>query len=91
MPAGPWTDIRCNWITGLLESNGVDSILAVIDHLTKMAHFIPCREKMTAKQLADLMLRHVQELHRTPETMVPDWASIFISQITKELGKHLGI
>lgn len=41
IPAGPWTDISYDLITKLQESNGFDSILTVVDRLTKMSHFIP--------------------------------------------------
>jgi transposase InsO family protein len=91
IPAGPWTDISYNMITDLPTSNGRDSILTVIDRLTKMAHFIPFQKTMCAKQLADLMLRHVWKLHGTPKTIISDRGSVFISQITKELNKRLGI
>ena len=78
-------------ITNLPISNGYDSILTVVDRLTKMAHFIPCRKNMNAEELAQLMLNHVWKLHGTPKTIVSDRGSIFISQITRELDKQLGI
>jgi transposase InsO family protein len=90
IPAGPWTDISYDMITDLPESNGFDSILTVIDRLTKMAHFVPCRKTMSSDQLADLMMRNVWRLHGTPKTIVLDRGSVFISQITRELSKRLG-
>jgi hypothetical protein len=78
-------------ITDLPPSNGFDSILTVIDRLTKMGHFIACRKTMLADQLADLMIRHVWRLLGTPKTIVSDRGCVFISQITKELNKCLGI
>ncbi|WAQ84777.1 hypothetical protein PtA15_5A350 [Puccinia triticina] len=91
IPAGPWTDISYDMITDLPESNNSDSILTVVDRLTKMAHFIPCNKTMTAEHLADLLLRQVWKLHGTPKTIVSDRGSVFISQTTKELSKRLGI
>ena len=86
IPAGPWTDI-----TDLPLSNDANSILMVVDRLTKMAHFIPCKKSLNAEQLADLMLRYVWKLHGTPKTIVSDRGSIFVSQITRELNNQLGI
>ncbi|PLW44362.1 hypothetical protein PCASD_04496 [Puccinia coronata f. sp. avenae] len=63
IPAGPWTDICYDLITDLPESNSCDSILTVVDRLTKMAHFIPCRKTTMADELADLMLQYVWKLH----------------------------
>ncbi|WAR56379.1 hypothetical protein PtB15_7B227 [Puccinia triticina] len=91
IPAGPWTDISYDLITDLPESRSHDSILTVVDRLTKMAHFIPCRKSMNAEQLADLMAEHVWKLHSTPKTIVSDRGSIFVSQITLELDNRLGI
>ena len=91
IPAGPWTDISYDLITDLPGSNGADSILTVVDRLTKMAHCIPCRKTTTAEELAELMLRNVWKIHGTPRTIVSDRGSIFISQITKELSRSLGI
>ncbi|POW19016.1 hypothetical protein PSHT_05141 [Puccinia striiformis] len=91
IPAGPWTDISYDLITDLPESDSYNCILTVVDRLTKMSHFIPCRKDLSASGLADLMLRHVWKLHGTPKTIVSDRGSIFISQITEELDKKLGI
>ena len=91
IPAGPWTDISYDLITDLPPSDGFDSILTVVDHLTKMAHFIPCMKTLDAEGLARLMLENVWKLHGTPKTIVSDRGSIFISQITKELDHQLGI
>ncbi|KAI7943923.1 hypothetical protein MJO28_011451 [Puccinia striiformis f. sp. tritici] len=91
IPAGPWTDISYDLITDLPESNSYNCILTVVDRLTKMAHFIPCTKELNASGLADLMLRHVWKLHGTPKSIVSDRGSIFVSQLTKELDKRLGI
>lgn len=40
---------------------------------------------MAAEQLANL------KMHSPPKTIVSDWGSIFISQVTKELNKRLRI
>jgi hypothetical protein len=84
-------DISYDLITKLPESNGFDSILTVVDRLTKMAHFIPCKETMNANELADVMIKNVWKLHGTPKTIVSDRGTIFVSQITQELDKMLGI
>jgi transposase InsO family protein len=84
-------DISSDLITDLPESNGCDSILTVVDRLTKMAHFLPCRKTMDIEGLADLMLRQVWKLHGMPKSIVSDRGNIFISRITRELNRCLGI
>jgi hypothetical protein len=39
--------------------NGHDSILVIVDRLTKMAHFIPCAITCTASQVAEMVLYHI--------------------------------
>ena len=49
IPNTPWKSISMDFIVKLPKSNGFDSIFVVVDRLTKMAHFIPCNESMSAK------------------------------------------
>lgn len=46
---------------------------------------------MTANDLADIMIKNVWKLHGTPKTIISDRGTTFISQITQELAKRLGI
>jgi transposase InsO family protein len=46
---------------------------------------------MNADQLAELLIKNVWKLHGTPKTIVSDRGSIFVSRITRELSKRLGI
>jgi hypothetical protein len=59
IPAAPWMDISYDMITDLPKSCDFDSMLTVVDQLTKMAHFIPCTKTMTAEDLARLMVVNV--------------------------------
>ena len=52
IPEKPWSHISANFITKLPLAQEYDSILVVVDRLTKMAHFIPTTEKTTAGGLA---------------------------------------
>ena len=54
IPERPWSHISADFITKLPLAQGYDSILVVVDQLTKMAHFIPTTEKTTAGGLARL-------------------------------------
>ena len=40
IPDTPWDTISINFITELLESNGKDSIMVVVDSVTKRSHFV---------------------------------------------------
>jgi hypothetical protein len=66
VPEGPWQDITYSLITGLPQSKGFDSILNMVDCFTKMAHFILCKENITALGVAELFLQNIWKLHGFP-------------------------
>uniref|UniRef100_A0A183CPZ9 RNA-directed DNA polymerase n=1 Tax=Globodera pallida TaxID=36090 RepID=A0A183CPZ9_GLOPA len=91
IPDGPWEEISYDFIVKLPKSKGFDSILVVVDRLSKMAHFIPCKEASTAEDVADLFLKHIWRLHGTPKRTVSDRGSTFNSKFLKALYKALQI
>jgi len=54
IPEKPWMHISANFITKLPLAQEYDSILVVVDWLTKIVYFIPTTEKTVAKGLARL-------------------------------------
>ena len=80
-----------DFVTDLPESNGYDAIWVVVDRLTKMAHFIPCRKDMDTKQFIQLFLRTVFKHHGLPRDIVTDRGSIFTSDLWKEMTKGMEI
>jgi transposase InsO family protein len=91
VPNRPWNDVSMDFITGLPESGGHNAILVVVDRLTKMSHFIPCRDTCTAEDVAFLFRDHIWKLHGLPESIVSDRGSVFVSELWRNLCKELGI
>jgi hypothetical protein len=56
VPPRPWNTIGLEYLTHLPRSNGFDSVLIVVDHMTRMAHFRPCIESVTTEKTATLLL-----------------------------------
>src|SRR5437868_5269981 len=90
-PSTPWKSISMDFITDLPESGGHDAILVVIDRLTKMSHFIPCRKDIDAKQFAIVFLKKIFRLHGLPRDIITDRGSIFTSEMWKEITTKLNI
>ncbi|QRV80264.1 Retrotransposable element Tf2 protein [Ceratobasidium sp. AG-Ba] len=91
IPQKPWEDIAYDFIVKLPESQGMDSILVVIDCFSRQAHFIPCLESTNAEGVADLFIKEVWKLHGLPKTTVSDRGPTFNSQFLKALYAKLGI
>ncbi|KAJ1253806.1 hypothetical protein BS78_K181900, partial [Paspalum vaginatum] len=52
-----------DFIEGLPKSDSYDSILVVVDRLTKIAHFLPLKHPFTAQGIAQIFLDHIVKLH----------------------------
>jgi len=91
IPEKPWMHISADFITKLPLAQGYDSILVVVDRLTKMVHFIPTIEKMSAEGLARLFRDNVWKLHSLPESIISDRGPQFTAGLIWELNKILGI
>ena len=80
-----------DFIEGLPPSDGHDSILVVVDRLTKMSIFIPTHKTLTSPQLARLFIQHVFAKHGVPIDIVSDRGRHFISRFWADLCSALGI
>jgi len=79
IPEKPWAHISADFITKLPLAQGYDSILVVVDRLTKIVHFIPTMEKTSAKELARLFRDNVWKLHGLPESIISDRGPQFVA------------
>jgi len=91
IPKKPWAHISADFITKLPLAQGYDSILVVVDQLTKMVHFIPTTEKTSAEGLARLFRDNIWKLHGLPESIILDRGPQFMAGLMRELNQMLGI
>jgi hypothetical protein len=67
-----------------------DSIMVVVDKLTKETHFIPVRTTHKATNIAKIYMREVARLHGVPKAIVLDIDPKFTSNFWKGLFKGFG-
>ena len=91
IPDGAWRHISMDFITGFPWSNGCNAILNIVCRLTKMRHFIPCKDTCTAEELAELYARNIFRLHGLPQTIVSDRGPQFVADFWLALCSYLRI
>ena len=72
IPEKLWVHISANFITKLPLAQGYNSILVVVDQITKMVHFIPTMEKMSAEALVRLFKDNIWKIHGLPKSIISD-------------------
>ena len=79
-----------DFITGLPKVQGRDCLYAVVDRLTKFAHFFSISSDYSAAQVAELFFKEVFRLHGLPKTIVSDRDSRFTGAFWQELFRLVG-
>jgi hypothetical protein len=90
VPPTPWHTVGLDYLTHLPESNVINSVLNVVDHLTRMAHFLPCTRTVTAEETATLFLQGVYPLHGLPRVLISHRYPKFVSGLWQTLWRRLG-
>ena len=78
-----------DFIKKLPMSDSSDTILVIIDHLTKQSIFIPTVDTITSPMLAKLFILHVFSKHSIPSHVTSDHGMEFISAFFHSLSKVL--
>ncbi|KAJ1583625.1 hypothetical protein NDA15_005277 [Ustilago hordei] len=95
-PDRPWGSISLDFIEGLppskkYDSKTYDSILVIVNRLTKFAILAPTHKTVTAKQTAVLLYGHMVRLFGYPDHMVSDQGRQFISGAWKAFAEQMGV
>lgn len=68
-----------------------DSILVVVDRLSKMAHFTKTKETVEAPQVAELFIRNMLRLHGLPSSIVLDRDVRFMGHFWRHVFAKLSV
>jgi hypothetical protein len=77
VPPRPWHTL--DYLTHLHVSNAFVSVQVVVDHLTRMAHFMPCTETVTTEEIDTLFLQGVYRFRGLSRVLVNDRDPKFVS------------
>ncbi len=96
VPIYQWKDLSIDFVTGLpvptnWKGDSYDSILVIVDWLTKMVHYELVKVTINAPGLTEVILDVVVRYHGLLELIVSDWGLVFTSKFWLSLCYFLGI
>ena len=91
-PGKPSNEIHTDFIPFPLRNSQrlKGAIFIVIDRLSKVAHFLPVHESITASQLADLYISRIVSLHGVRLEINSDRGSLFTSRFWESFQNAMG-
>ena len=91
IPEWKWQVISIEFIIGQPRTlKKYDSIMVVVDRLSKVAHFIAVKSTNSASQVAQIFIREIVRLHGVPKKIISNRDAKFTSMFLKELFASLG-
>ena len=95
IPSRPYQSVSMDFIVNLPWSNGYNAIFVVVDRLSKQGTFIPCTTGLTAKEFAELFVKHIVCRFGLPDSIITDrdprWTSDFWKGIASFLKTKMAL
>ena len=92
IPSRSWESVSMDFITQLPPTkNGHTAIVVFVDRLTKMVHFCPTTDTLTAEGFATIFIREIFAKHGMPDNFVSDRDTRFTSDFFREFCNKLQI
>ncbi|KAJ9522566.1 hypothetical protein QJQ45_008328 [Haematococcus lacustris] len=87
-----WEHVSMDLVTKLpTGTHGYDAICVIVDRLSKMVHFVPCKESMNAMAFTRLFINNVFRLHGLPAEVLTDRGAHFNNKFWHAVKKLLGM
>ena len=90
IPSRPFEVVTMDFIPELPEANQFDSILVIVDKLTKYAIFTPTHTTDTSEDTARLFSHHIVAHYGMPKQIISDRDRLWSNQFWKEICTILG-
>ena len=91
IPHKPWTIVSIDFVSGLPISQRLETIMVIVDRLTKYVHFIGLSHPFSAAKVAALFAQNVLKLNGMPTSIVSNRDPVFPAKFWAELFKLQGV
>lgn len=91
IPQQVWKHISMDFVEKLPVSEGMDTVLVVIDRFSKYGHFIALKHPFNAVEVSEIFLDNIFKLHGLPDTIVCDRDKVFTSIFWSSLFEKLRV
>ena len=96
VPTHRWKDLSIDFVTGLpisidWKGDSYDSILVIVNRLTKMVHYKPVKVTIDAPGFIEVIIDVVVRYHGLADSIITDQKSLFTSKFWLLLCYFLGI
>ena len=79
VPTLPWVDVSMDFVLGLPKAQrSKDSIFAMVNRFSKMAHSIACNKTDDATHIIELYSKEIIRLHGIPRSIISDHDTKFL-------------
>ena len=90
IPQGPWQEISIDIIGPLPKSNGIDTIVVIVDRFTKMIHLKATTTNVSSEGIAKIYRDNIWKLHGIPRKILSNRGLQFTSKFMEEFTRALG-
>jgi hypothetical protein len=90
IPQWKWDCVTIDFVCGLpMSRSQKDTILVIVDRLTKTVHFIPVTMRYSSEKLLQLYIQEIVRLHGVPSSIVSNRDLRFMSRFWSNFQKFI--
>src|SRR5436853_2670962 len=91
IPQRPWQSLSMDVLGPLPLSKGYRNHLVVVDRFSTAVRTAPLPYNYTTRDICDALIKHVYSFHGTPQEIITDRGTQFVSNFSMEMHKSFGV
>jgi hypothetical protein len=91
IPVQPWDSIAMDFVGPFPSSNGYKHIMVIMDRFSAAIILVPLKDSFSARDVADVFLKHVYARYGLPKSIVSDRDARFTSHFWQAFHRQIGV